>query len=102
MANYRVHVSNGWNNRPADYKIKAMEKMAWYLLKKVNDGSKDVWEDTILAIAFKDFALSIRSLALAKSCSKLAYFTRQCNSFKKPFWIFNRLWAYYSANYLIQ
>lgn len=28
MAHYRVHANNSWNSRPADYKIRAMEKMA--------------------------------------------------------------------------
>src|SRR5262249_46349938 len=27
MAHYRIHSANTWNNRPADYKIRAMEKM---------------------------------------------------------------------------
>ncbi len=100
MAHYRVHAKNSWNNRPADYKIRAMEKMAWYLLEKVNDGSKDLWKDTILALAFKDLALAAASLSPRKTVEKLAHFVRTSLRFKKPFWLLNRLWPYYRANYL--
>lgn len=100
MAHYRVHANNCWNNRSAEYKLQAMEKMARYLLERVNQGSKNVWEDTILAIAFKDSALAARSLAPMKFWRKLVFFVKQSIEFKKPFWIFNRLWAYYSANSL--
>ncbi|SRR6266568_8537904 len=99
MAHYRVHANNSWNNRPADYKIRAMEKMAWYLLEKVNSDSKDLWRDTILALAFKDAVLAVKSLAVPKSLNRWKYFLVCSARFKKPFWIFNRLWRYYDANY---
>ena len=100
MAHYRVHANNVWNNRPHDYKIRAMERMAWYLLGKVNESSKSTWEDTILALAFKDLSLTVRSLALSKSLEKFRHFVECSVKFKKPFWIFNRLWFYYRANYV--
>lgn len=101
MARYRVHPGNGWNNRPAEYKLQALDKMARYLSERVNESSRDVWEDTILAIAFKDSALAARSLAPVRFCKKLAFFAVGCVKMKKPFWVFNRLWAYYDANILI-
>ena len=100
MAHYRVHANNIWNNRPADYKIRAMEGMAWYLLERVSDSSKDLWKDTILALAFKDLVLTMKSLAFLKSLAKLNYFINNSVQFKKPFWLLNRLWPYYRANYV--
>ena len=98
MAHYRIHANNSWNDRPDDYKIRGMEKMARYLLERVDDSSKTLWMDTILAIAFKDLALALKSFAIRKSFDKLKRFVAQSAEFKKPFWIFNRLWPYYRAN----
>jgi glycosyltransferase involved in cell wall biosynthesis len=100
MAHYRVHSSNSWNKRPADYKLRAMEQMAWYLHDRVDASSKDVWLDTILAVAFKDLALAARSCSPVKFLNRLKRFINQSRQFRKPFWIFNRLWPYYKANYL--
>jgi glycosyltransferase involved in cell wall biosynthesis len=100
MACYRVHAANVWNNRPADFKLQALRKMAEYLLARVNENSKDLWKDTILAIAFKDVAIAARSLSPGKFWQKLVYFAGCCGKFKKPFWVFNRLWIYYRAHNL--
>jgi hypothetical protein len=100
MAHYRVHATNTWNNRPADYKIRAMQKMAWYLLAKVSDGSKDAWRDTLLALACKDLALALASLSPRTTLEKLTVFCGLSVRFKKPFWLVNRLWPYYRVNYL--
>jgi glycosyltransferase involved in cell wall biosynthesis len=100
MAHYRVHTSNSWNCRPAEYKIRAMENMAWYLLERVENNCKDIWRDTILALALKDLALAVKSFSLKKALEKLTYFVTQSCKLKRPFWIFNRLWPYYKANYL--
>ena len=99
MAHYRIHPSNSWNERPGDYKISVMDRMARYLLERVDDSSKALWMDTILALAFKDVALALKSFAIRKSFDKLKRFVAQSVEFKKPFWIFNRLWPYYRANY---
>jgi len=98
MACYRAHAGNVWNNRPADFKLQAMAGMAEYLLARVNENSKDLWKDTILAIAFKDTAIAARSLSPRKFWRKLLYFAGRCGRFKKPFWVFNRLWIYYRAH----
>jgi glycosyltransferase involved in cell wall biosynthesis len=100
MAHYRVHANNSWNNRPADYKIRAMEKMALYLLDRVDDRSKDAWKDTLVALALKDLALAIKSLSPTRSLDRLRYFVSRTMKFRRPFWILTRLWPYYSANYL--
>lgn len=100
MAHYRVHATNTWNNRPADYKIRAMQKMAWYLLAKVSDGSKDLWRDTLLALACKDLGLALISLSPRRILEKLTMFCSLSVKFGKPFWLLNRLWPYYRANYL--
>ena len=100
MAHYRVHSKNTWNNRPEDYKMRAMEKMAWYLLERVDRSSRDIWKDTILALALKDLALAVKSLAPGKSLDRLRNFVGTSAKFNKPFWLFNRLWPYYKANYL--
>jgi len=100
MAHYRVHARNSWNNRPPDYKIRAMEKMALYLLERVNSVSKDVWQDTLLALAFKDLGLALASLSPAKVLDRFKVFVGRSAEFKKPFWVINRLWPYYRANYL--
>jgi glycosyltransferase involved in cell wall biosynthesis len=97
MANYRIHANNTWNDRPPDYKLRGMEKMGRYLLGKVGGKSRDAWSDFLLAVAFKDFALSLK-LSPAKSIEKLRHFAARSLEFKKPFWIFNRLWPYYRAN----
>lgn len=100
MAYYRVHTQNSWNNRPADYKVRAMEQMAWYLLERVEAKAKDSWRDTILALAFKDLAIALKSLSLGKASVKFGHFVNQSLRFRKPFWVFNRLWPYYKANHL--
>jgi glycosyltransferase involved in cell wall biosynthesis len=100
MAHYRVHAHNSWNNRPADYKIKAMEKMASYLLERVGETSKDLWRDTLLALAFKDLCLALASFSPGKILNRLRIFLASSAKFKKPFWLLNRLWPYYRANYL--
>jgi glycosyltransferase involved in cell wall biosynthesis len=100
MAHYRVHPNNTWNNRPADYKLKAMEEMAWYLLDRIGGPAKDAWKETLLALAFKDFALAAKSFALGKAVRKLSYFMRRSCDFNKPFWLLTGLWPYYQANYL--
>lgn len=100
MAHYRVHSSNSWNKRPADYKLRAMEQMAWYLHERVDTSSKDVWQDTILALAFKDLALAARSFSPVKFLNRLKRFINHSRQFRKPFWIFKRLWPYCKANYL--
>jgi glycosyltransferase involved in cell wall biosynthesis len=100
MAHYRVHSNNSWNNRPPDYKIRAMEKMAWYLLERVENHSKEVWRDMILALALKDAALAVKSLSPIRAFERLRYFVQQSVRFHTPFWLFKRLWPYYRANYL--
>lgn len=100
MAHYRVHASNNWNNRPSDYKIRAMEKMAWYLLERVDDSAKDAWRDTLLALAFKDLGLALAGLSAGQTLDKFKVFIKRSAEFKKPFWVLNRLWPYYRANYL--
>lgn len=102
MAHYRVHSANNWTNRPAEYKIRAMEKMAWYLLERVNDNSRGLWQDTILALAFKDIVLSVQSLNPARVADAVSCFVRESTKFKKFFWIFNRLWPYYRANCFVE
>jgi glycosyltransferase involved in cell wall biosynthesis len=102
MAHYRMHTGSSWNTLLSDQKLRAMEKMAWYLLQRVNDSSKDAWRDTILAIAFKDLVLAMTSLAPKKALDRLKYFVRHSASFRKPFWLFNRLWPYYYANHVAQ
>ncbi len=98
MAHYRIHSDNSWNERPADYKIRVMEKMARYLLQRVDPASKTLWMDMILALAFKDLALAVKSLALAKTFDKLKCFVILSAEFKRPFWVFSRLLPYYLAN----
>jgi len=98
MAHYRIHGQNNWNNRPADYKIAAMEAMARYLLERVNGRSKTDWKDTLLALAFKDLVLSIKELALRKSLVKLQRFVSNSIEFRNPFWLVDSLWPYYRAN----
>jgi len=100
MAHYRVHGSNSWNNRPADYKLRAIEQMAWYLHERMDANSKDIWQDTILALAFKDLALAVRSFSPIKFLARLKRFIGHSRQFRKPFWIFKSLWPYYKANYL--
>jgi glycosyltransferase involved in cell wall biosynthesis len=99
MAHYRIHSSNSWNNREPEYKLKAMEAMAWYLLDRVNQSSQSLWQNTILALAFKDFALCAKSLAFPKSVTKLGHFLSLSARFRKPFWLLTSLWPYYRANY---
>jgi glycosyltransferase involved in cell wall biosynthesis len=98
MAHYRVHANNGWNNRRAEYKIRAMEDMALYLLTRVERSSQDDWRNTLLAVAFKDLAISIQSLATGKTITKLKKFINYSVKFRKPFWLLNSLWPYYKAN----
>lgn len=100
MAHYRVHGTNTWNKRPADYKLRAMEQMAWYLYDRLENGSKDIWQDTILALAFKDIALAAKSVSPGKFLIRVKRFISQSIKFRKPFWIFKCLWPYYKANYL--
>jgi hypothetical protein len=100
MAHYRVHSSNSWNNRPAEYKLRAIEQMAWYLHDRMDASSKDIWQDTILALAFKDIALAIKSFSLINFVIRLKRFIAHSRNFQKPFWIFKSLWPYYKANYL--
>jgi glycosyltransferase involved in cell wall biosynthesis len=95
MAHYRVHANNTWNNRSADYKLKSMEMMAWYLFERVNADSKGLWMDTILALRFKEIALAMKALAIAKAFVRLKQFLICSVQFKKPFWLLNRLWPYY-------
>lgn len=99
MANYQIHSNNSWANRPADYKIRAMEKMGWYLLETVDARFKDGWKNMLLALAFKDFALAAKSLSLGKTADRLRNFVRYSYQFRKPFWVFNCLWPYLRANY---
>lgn len=98
MAQYRIHANNSWANRPADYKIRAMEEMAWYLLQHVSGRSQGFWKDTILALAFKDLLLNLRALALRTAFAKFKYFARTSRNFQKPFWLLNSLWPYYRAH----
>jgi glycosyltransferase involved in cell wall biosynthesis len=98
MAHYRVHSSNSWNSRSAEYKLIAMEKMARYLLKRVNSCSREHWQDTLLALAFKDLLSSARSLALSASINKLRRFVAKSVEFRKPFWVFTTLKDYYAAH----
>lgn len=100
MAHYRVHANNSWNNRPADYKIRAMEKMAYYLLERVSDKSKDAWRDTLLALALKDLGLALASLSPGMTVNRLGIFVSRSAEFKKPFWLFKGFWPYYRAHYL--
>jgi hypothetical protein len=98
MAHYRIHAANGWNNRTPEYKLKAMEAMAWYLLERVNEKARNHWQNTILALAFKDAVLSAKSLSTSKFVAKLRRFVSLSARFRKPFWIVNSLWPYYRAN----
>ena len=100
MAHYRVHANNVWNNRHAEFKIQALGVMAAYLLERVDTKSKDLWEDTVLAIAFKNMVLAARSFSAGQFGKRLAFFIRHCVKFKKPFWVLNRLWPYYKAHNL--
>lgn len=100
MAHYRVHTNNSWNKRPANYKLRAMEQMVWYLHDRVDTDSKDIWQDTILAVAFKDLALAAKSLSAREFVARLKRFVGHSRQFHKPFWIFKSLWPYYKANYL--
>jgi glycosyltransferase involved in cell wall biosynthesis len=95
MSHYRVHSNNGWNNRPASYKLKAMESMAWYLWARVK--TRDLWEDTILALAFKEILLALQAADLRTAIGKALRFIESSIEFKKPFWIFTRLWGYYRS-----
>ena len=97
MARYRVHENNSWNNRPAEYKIMAMENMARYLLKRVNPTSRRHWQDTLLALAFKDFIWSVRSFALKSSIRKCSRFVATSIEFRQPLWLLTTLKDYYSA-----
>jgi glycosyltransferase involved in cell wall biosynthesis len=99
MASYRIHANNTWNDRPADYKLRGMEMMALYLLERVGENSKPLWRDMLLAIALKDFLQALKSLSVPRSSAKLWRFITQSVEFKKPFWVLNRLWPYYKANY---
>ena len=99
MAHYRVHANNYWKARPIEYQVRGVEGMARYLLKRVDDGSKDFWRDTILSLAFTEVILALKSLALGRSVDRLKRFIAQSVEFKKPFWILNRLWPYYRANH---
>ena len=98
MSEYRIHNSNNWNNRPPDYKLRAMETMAWYLLDRVNENLRGYWRDTILALALKDAALSLRSGDWVQFTKKLKYFIESSWKFKKPLWLLNSLVPYYRAN----
>jgi glycosyltransferase involved in cell wall biosynthesis len=100
MAHYRIHANNSWNNRPADYKLQAMEAMARYLVKRVDEPSKEVWKDTILAILFKKLILAVQSLSLTSSMASLRCFVASCLGFKKPFWVVNKFWPYFKTNYM--
>jgi glycosyltransferase involved in cell wall biosynthesis len=98
MAHYRIHSNNTWNNRPAPYKLKAMEGMAWYLRARVHGRSKDLWEDTLLALAFKDIVLAIRAAAVLKTFDKIVCFIKRSVEFRKPFWLLTRFWSYYRSH----
>lgn len=98
MAHYRIHSNNAWSSRPADYRLRGMEKMACYLEHRVGEDSKDLWRDTILAIAFKDFALAVKSASPVNSLKKLKHFVCRSVEFRKPFWTFTKLWRYILAN----
>jgi glycosyltransferase involved in cell wall biosynthesis len=100
MAHYRVRPNKRWNRHSAGDKIRAMEKMAWYLLERVEGSAKEIWKSMILALALKDAALALRSLSLAKAAERLRYFVIQSGKFGAHFWLFNRLWPYYRAIYL--
>jgi glycosyltransferase involved in cell wall biosynthesis len=97
MAHYRIHGNNSWNNRNSDFKIRAMEAMSWYLLERVRPDSRVYWQNTLLALAFKDLALSARALAPAQFAAKLRRFLALSIQFRKPFWIVHSLWPYYRA-----
>lgn len=99
MAHYRIHSSNNWANRPPDYKIRAMEKMGRYLLETVDTGSRDAWKNMLLALAFKDLALAVKSLSPGRAVACLRNFLRYSAEFRKPFWVLNSLWPYFRANY---
>jgi len=99
MAHYRIHPNNGWNNRPPEYKIKAMEQMAWYLLNRVQNDAKEYWQDMLLALMLKDVALALKSVALLQSAGKFRQFIGRLVQFKKPFWLFNRLGPYVWSHY---
>ncbi|HSU53605.1 MAG TPA: glycosyltransferase [Candidatus Dormibacteraeota bacterium] len=100
MAHYRVHAGNSWNNRAADYKLRAMEGMAQYLLPRVSDETKPLWRDMLVALALKDLFLAIRTLSPPKISDRLNFFFAQSARLGKPFWLFTRLWPYYKAHYL--
>ncbi|HEX5220150.1 MAG TPA: glycosyltransferase [Verrucomicrobiae bacterium] len=98
MAHYRVHANNSWKARPIDYQMRGLERMARYLLERVDDRSKDSWKDMILTLAFKEVVLALQSFAFGRSVGKLKRFIKRSVEFKKPFWTFNRLWPHYRAN----
>lgn len=97
MAHYRIHPSNTWNHRPADYKVQAMEAMARYLMERVDRGSKELWEDTILALAFKDLLIAVRALSITRAVQKVWRFIGRSREFKRPLWLVTRLWSYWSV-----
>jgi glycosyltransferase involved in cell wall biosynthesis len=98
MAHYRVHANSHWRARSIDFQVRGLEGMARYLLERVDDRSKDCWRDMILSLALKEVLLALQSLALGRSVEKLKRFVALSVKFKKPFWIFNRMWPYYRAN----
>jgi glycosyltransferase involved in cell wall biosynthesis len=98
MAHYRVHPNNSWNSRPPEYKLLAMEKMARYLLQRVNPRSQDYWQNTLLALSFKDLLSTVRCFELRSSANKLSRFVARSVEFKKPFWVFTTLKEYYAAH----
>ncbi|HLH56716.1 MAG TPA: glycosyltransferase [Verrucomicrobiae bacterium] len=98
MAHYRIHSANSWNNRAPDYKLRAMESMANYLLGRVDEHSKRYWRSTLLALAFKDLGLAVQSLSAPNAMQKLFRFIKLSFEFKQPFWVVTSLWPYYRAN----
>jgi hypothetical protein len=99
MAHYRIHENNSWNNRATEFKLRAMESMAWYLCEHVNEGSRHYWKDTILALAFKDMVLALKSLRWSSCFAKLKYFVQTSAKLHRPFWLLNCLWPYWRANH---
>ena len=100
MASYRIHETNNWNSRSTTYKSKAMQAMAWYLVDRVKQANRTFWQDTLLALAFKDMVLATRETLLSDAFTKLKYFLKLSIRFRKPFWAVTSLWPYYRANYI--
>ncbi len=97
MAHYRVHPSNTWNHRPPEYKVQAMDAMAWYLMQRVDRACKDLWKDTILALKFKELLLALRKGSIPRALRNIRQFVSCSWTLKRPLWLATRLWSYWNV-----